>query len=247
MPGSQTVAARSTLALTGGFRLLVDGEPVAIGQSGARLLAYLALAGRQVLRSRAAADLWQDSSPSRATSNLRATLWRIPEPCGALVTRRGSDLGIAPGLRVDVTELLRSASGVVDQPIDVQGAHRLARLTELLPGWSDTWVLLERERLRLRCLGALEMASTAWARGGMPAESLAFAAEAVRIEPLRESAWRLVVEAHRDQGNLAAVVGAYSDYCTLLRRELGIGPSLLMERLIDQCGVRRGCARAPAP
>ena len=221
----------------------MDDEPVRVGQAGARLLAYLALAGCGVLRSRVAADLWQDSSPSRAAKNLRTTLWRIPESSRRLVNRRGQDLAIDPSLRIDVAELLATASRTADEPVDVAAARRLIRLTELLPGWSDAWVIIERERLRLVCLEALEAASAACARGDRPGQSLEFATAALHHEPLRETAWRLVVQAHRDQGNLAAAVTAYDTYRRLLDTELGIGPSRLMERLIEECGVRRGATR----
>jgi DNA-binding SARP family transcriptional activator len=233
----------TTLALTGGFHLVVDDEPVSVGQTGARLLAYLALAGRGVLRSRVAADLWQDSSPSRAARNLRTTLWRIPESSRRLVNRRGQDLSIDPSLRIDVAELLDTASRVAQEPVDVTAARRLVRLTELLPGWSDAWVIIERERLRLVCLEALEEASETCARRGRSRQSLELATAALNHEPLRETAWRLVVRAHRDQGNLAAAVTAYHTYCRLLDTELGIGPSLLMDQLIEECGVRPGATR----
>jgi DNA-binding SARP family transcriptional activator len=68
---------------------------------------------------------------------------------------------------------------------------------------------------------------------------LELASVALGAQPLRETAWRLVVAAHRDLGNLAAAMRAYEAYRTLLHRELGIGPSVLMERLIAQCGAVR--------
>jgi DNA-binding SARP family transcriptional activator len=235
---------RPTLDLTGGFRLGVAGEPVVIGHSSARLLAYLALAGHPVVRSLAAAQLWPDSSPSRAATNLRTALWRIPVPCDGLVVRRGPELAIDPMVRIDVTELLASASAAAEPPVDVTAVRRLGRLTDLLPGWNDGWVLAERERLRLVSLDALEAAASASARSGLPAQSLELASAALRADPLRETAWRLVVAAHRDLGNLAAAVRAYQSYRTLLHRELGIGPSVLMQRLIAPLIAECGAVRA---
>lgn len=229
-----------TLTLTGGFGLTVAGESVALGHASARVLAYVALAGRAVPRSRVAAELWPDSSPTRAATCLRTALWRVPVFSEDVVVRCGPDLALDPGVLVDVTQLLATAASAGDPPVDVLAVQRLDRLTDLLPGWNEGWVLLERDRLQLRCLAALEAAAAASAREGLPARSLELAAAALRREPLRESAWRLVVEAHRDQGNVAAVVRSYEQYRTLLRSELDIGPSALMERLIDECGVRPG-------
>jgi DNA-binding SARP family transcriptional activator len=230
---------RPLLVLTGGFQLTVAGEPVVLGHCGARLFAYLALARREVLRSRVAGELWQNSSPDRASRNLRTALWRIPRQCVGLVERRADTLAVNPALWVDVADLEARASAVLTEPVEPDVVHPIRRLTDLLPGWSDAWVIVERERLRLLCLEALEAAASTSVRQGRPALALELATTVVQAEPLRESAWRLVVLAHRDQGNVAAALRAYQAYARSLRRELGIRPSELMERLVAETRVRR--------
>lgn len=234
---AQAKADECELRLTGRFELTLHGEPVTVGRSGERLLAYLALAGRAMGRHRVAGDLWGDSSEPQAGTNLRTALWRLPKSGQGLVSRHGSRLGIASGLRVDVAEMTAHAEALRTSPTHDVPIGRIAQLTELLPGWNDTWIVVERERLRLLCLAALESAAASCAREGRPAKSLEFAIAAARIEPLRETAWRLVVEAHRDQGNLADAFASYTEYCGLLRREIGIGPSVLMMQLIATCGI----------
>jgi DNA-binding SARP family transcriptional activator len=43
-----------------------------------RLLAYLALQGRQVLRTAAASNLWLDLPEEAGRANLRRALWHVP-------------------------------------------------------------------------------------------------------------------------------------------------------------------------
>jgi DNA-binding SARP family transcriptional activator len=55
---------------------------------------------------------------------------------------------------------------------------------------------------------------------------------AVGIEPLRESARRAVVRVHLAEGNIVEAIRARGAYCELLHRELGVGPTPLMEELM---------------
>jgi DNA-binding SARP family transcriptional activator len=72
---------------------------------------------------------------------------------------------------------------------------------ELLPGWYDDWVLLERERTRQRLLHALEALSREHRAAGRCAEAVEAALVAVNAEPLRESAHRELLESHLAEGN----------------------------------------------
>ncbi len=76
-----------------------------------------------------------------------------------------------------------------------------AEALDLLPGWYDDWVLLERERLRQRVLHALEALSRHLVAAGRIAEAVEAAMTAVGVEPLRESAQRAPVTAHLAEGN----------------------------------------------
>ena len=78
----------------------------------------------------------------------------------------------------------------------------------LLPGWGSHWVVVERERLHVLRLEALNVAAKALFDADDPVRALALTA--VRAEPPRESSWRLMITAHRDQGNLANVRRAYA-------------------------------------
>ncbi|WP_435876791.1 AfsR/SARP family transcriptional regulator, partial [Streptomyces achromogenes] len=103
---------------------------------------------------------------------------------------------------------------------------------ELLPGWDEEWVLLERERLRQLRLHALDALADGLTRQGSPALALEAALASIRIEPLRESAHRAVVAAHLSEGNVIEAVRHYRAYRQLLRDELGLEPSAQLARMI---------------
>jgi DNA-binding SARP family transcriptional activator len=149
---------------------LIDGFTLRWGRPGAgtagddlphgvqRLVAHLCLAGRPA-RTAVAGDLWPDLPEEQAHASLRSALWRLRKVAPGLIEGVGGALSLVPGVRVDVRELYDWARRVADP------RFRAAEVTlpdlglhgELLPGWYDDFVLLERERLRqvrLHALGA---------------------------------------------------------------------------------------------
>ncbi|MFL6119943.1 BTAD domain-containing putative transcriptional regulator [Actinophytocola sp.] len=218
--------------LLGGFELLVQDEPVPVIPSAQRLLAFLALHEGVVTRSTVAATLWPDASAARAAACLRSALWRLVKPLHALVEANRDHLRLGTAVRVDV-HLVRSlmAAG------DVVALHPVVPVTvlaaDLLPGWTDPWVVAERDWVRQLCLRALELLSERFREGGDHFRAQETAAAAVRGDPLRESAHRRLIELHLADGNPAAAVRQYATYRSLLRDELGVSPSPEIQRLVD--------------
>jgi DNA-binding SARP family transcriptional activator len=103
---------------------------------------------------------------------------------------------------------------------------------ELLPGWYDDWTTLERERLRQRVLHALEALSREFRRRGRHAEAVEAALAAVNSEPLRESAQRVLVEAHLGECNWVEAERAFISYRDFLEKELGVSPSRDLNALV---------------
>lgn len=95
----------------------------------------------------------------------------------------------------------------------------------LLPGWYDDWVIFERERIRQRLLHALEALSRRLIEVGRCAEALDAAISAVGVDPLRESANRILIEAHLAEGNVVEACRTYKRYRDTVRCELGVEPS----------------------
>ncbi len=108
---------------------------------------------------------------------------------------------------------------------------------ELLPGWYDDWVLLERERIRQVLLHATDRATEDSLARGEPETALIVAMAAVAVDPLRESAHRLVVRAHLAEGNVGEARRHVADACQLMIDELGVPPSAALRDLAHSQSV----------
>jgi DNA-binding SARP family transcriptional activator len=69
---------------------------------------------------------------------------------------------------------------------------------------------------------------------------------AVSIEPLRESAQRVLVQAHLDENNWIEAERAFATYRRLVHDELGVAPSPELSSLIETSGQRTSAARIPS-
>jgi DNA-binding SARP family transcriptional activator len=162
------------LSLLGGFELVVDGEPVRIPESSERLVVFLALRDRPQPRLLVAGYLWPEKTDQRALANLRTSLWRCRIPDGYCpVVAIGSRLCLARQVRVDVTEMEATAWALLKEPaIEViDRVDRTMFYRELLPGWYDDWVVLERERLSQLQMHWLEQAASLLASVGRMSEA----------------------------------------------------------------------------
>ncbi|MEV7098130.1 BTAD domain-containing putative transcriptional regulator [Amycolatopsis sp. NPDC051045] len=227
------------LTLTGEFELFVGGERRTVPHSVERVLAYLALTERPVSRTKLAGILWFGATEKRAANNLRTTLWRLGRTCGQLVSAGPDRLVLSSAVKVDAAELSGLAQRLIHDPApdDLGDLPSLVACADLLPDWDDRWVAADRERLRLLRLEALERAASALIERHCLGDALVAALASVQSEPLRESCRRLVVEVHVTEGNVAEALRSYNEYRALLRDELGIEPSDLMQRLIEPLGL----------
>ena len=221
-----------------------DADARSLPHGAQRLVAYVSLC-RRPARTAIAGQLWPDVPEDKAHRSLRSALWRLQKVAPGLVRVSGGSLALAPGVRVDVRELTEWAQQVLDPRTDAAGTVRpdVGLRGELLPGWYDDWVLLEREQLRQLRMHALEALAEKLAAAGRFGEAVHTAYAAVVAEPLRESAHRTVVRVHLVEGNLAEAVRAYDAFRDLLAEELGVAPSAQMDRLI--CGLPG--TRVPEP
>lgn len=218
-----------SMRLLDGFELTVGGDPVPVIPSSQRLLAFLALHEGSVTRSTVATTLWPQASASRAAACLRSALWRLVKPPCALVVCGRERLRIGPAVQVDVDRVRR----FVTQPVSAEPPTTVATLAaELLPGWTEQWVVAEREWFRQVCLRALELLSELFRTNGDHFHAHETALAAVRGDPLRESAHRRLIELHLADGNPAAAVRQYTEYRARLRAELGLPPSPEIRRLV---------------
>jgi DNA-binding SARP family transcriptional activator len=117
-------------------------------------------------------------------------------------------------------------------------AGLLSGAGDLLPDWSDEWVLLERERLRMLRLHALEAFVERCLADGRFGDASEAAIAAVSSEPLRESAQRALISVYLAEGNRVEAIRQYRRFNDLLYHELGVAPSGQLTALIDELLIK---------
>ncbi|MGH2967271.1 MAG: AfsR/SARP family transcriptional regulator [Solirubrobacterales bacterium] len=217
------------------------------GRQGRRLLVRLAAIHEAVPHVELADDLWGTDWPAawdvavRAlVSKLRSTLVRVGAP-GVLTSGGGAYAMHMPAgswLDLDAASesIHRSETALAAGDHSGAGADALAARAiasrPLLPGEESPWLDVLRGRLDDVRLRALECLAEIWIERGDPALGARDAAEAIRIDPYRESAHRLLIRAHLATGDHGAAARAYEACKRLLHDELGVAPSEATEALV---------------
>lgn len=234
-PEREQVATSASLRLEllHGFALWHGESLVPVPANVQRLLAFLAIRHRPQHRDSVAATLWLDCPDSRAAANLRTALWRVRKLCDGAVVVTGGLLALGPEVACDLDHALERAHRLIDgSDTDVDDLDDLpcdaivGDLGEdLLPSWSEYWVLIERERLRQLRLHALESLCRKMVVRGRLGLAVEVGLAAVAVEPLRESAHRVLVDAYLAENNVGEAVRAYRAFAVLLKDQLGIAPT----------------------
>ncbi len=226
--------ATTDITLLGGFHCGHAGRHIPLPLGAQRLVALLALQRNAVHRATAGERLWPDHTRGRASANLRSALWRCRQVGDTpLIDLDGKRLRLAHAVVIDVHEVKRQVGA------DNDGSHAptweslvdtLGR--DLLPDWSDDWLVLERERWDQLRLHALEDLGQELLRREQYTAALQAAFVAIAIESTRETAHRLVIQVHLAEGNTATALKHYQRYRGLLSRELGVSPTDRLNRLV---------------
>jgi len=212
-----------------------------------RLVAHLSL-GCRPARTAIAGQLWPNVPEHHAKGSLRSALWRLQKIAPGLIRMHGETLSLVETVEVDVRQLAGWARRVRDPAscLDDLSPTDLRLGGELLPGWYDDWVLLERERLRQLRMHALETLADRLAAVGRYGEAVEAACAAVYVEPLRESAHRTLIRVHLAEGNTLEAMNAYEACRQLLAEELGVVPSRQLSDLVRNLPALRR-PRHPVP
>jgi DNA-binding SARP family transcriptional activator len=221
------------LGLLDGLELTADGRSVDLPLGAQRLIAFLALSDRPLRRSYVAGVLWSETTEDRAAASLRSTLWRLRCQVPEVVEAGTARLRLAPGVRVDFRDMVRRLSDLAAEGSELAvDVGRLPLTAELLPDWYDDWVHIEREQYRQFRIHALEAISEKLLAGRRYADAIQFSLAAIAAEPLRDSAYRLLIRAHLSEGNRSEAIREFHDYRDVLRRELGVDPAPDVQALI---------------
>lgn len=115
-----------------------------------------------------------------------------------------------------------------------------------LPGEDSPWVEERRrdlERLLIRALDGYAEVALAISQ---PTQAVEAAHEALKLDPLREPAWRFLMRGHEALGNRPEALAAFHRLKVRLREDLGVSPSAETEALFTRIlrGERGKATRA---
>jgi len=231
------------IRLLGQFDIRMDGKRVTIPtRAGQSLLAYITLtAGTPHRREKLAGLFWPDTSDESARKNLRQELWRIRKALAgqnpttdylladeyAITFNRNADYWL------DATQLERP-----DLDIESLTSNLSLYQDELLPGFFDDWIVLERERIqtifetKMEQLLSQLVAAERWIAVQEQAERW------LALGNTPEPAFRALMLAHGARGDIAKVSSVYQRCIADLDEKIGLEPSAETRALYD--GLLKG-------
>ena len=159
-------------------------------------------------------------------------MWRVRQLSDRVLYGGRDVIALDGGVALDLRDAQRRAQALLrdDAATDVASVDLLD--DDLLPTWDEQWLLIERERQRQLRMHALERLSASLVRAERYPQAISAALAAVRAEPLRESSQRALIAAHLADGNISEAMRQLEAYRALLRAELGIAPSQLLESMV---------------
>jgi SARP family transcriptional regulator, regulator of embCAB operon len=232
--------------LTGG--LMVEGPDGSFGEGDlpgnqARVaLAALVHERVPISRDRLADIVWGEDSPEGWSGSLNALISKIRAlfaSCGldarAILTSTGGSyaINLPPGSWVDLEDATRRLDRA-------EGAVRHGDLAAALPdatvassilrrpflgGSEGEWIDGVRRRQHAALYRCYEVLSEGWAAQGDHRLGVVIAERAIALDPLRETGYRLLMEAELARGDTIAALQAFDRCERVVRTEFGASPS----------------------
>ena len=231
------------IRLLGQFDIRFAGKRIMIpSRAGQSLLAYIALtAGTAHRREKLAGIFWPDTSDENARKYLRQELWRIRK---ALAGQSGTtEYILADEFTITFNrnaDYWLDAAQMERPDLDIQSltANLSLYQGELLPGFFDDWIVLERERIQTifetkmeQLLGQL-VAAERWIAVQEQGERW------LALGNTPEPAYRALMLAHGARGDMAKVSSIYQRCISDLEERLGLEPSAETRALYE--GLLKG-------
>ncbi len=240
--------------LLGQFSVTLAGAPVDISSRPAQsLLAYLLLnAGADHRREKLAGLIWPDVPEANARRNLRQALWHIRRalkdseqaPRYLLADEISVTLGGQSDYWLDTAILDRSA-GEDASPEELIGAVTVYH-GELLPGFYEEWVVLEREHLQAVFERKMQRLLDTLVEAQRWEEVLEWSQRWIALGHVPEPAYRALMVAHAGLGDLTGMAAAFRRCREALLHDLGVEPSDRTKALHDRLSKGEWPAAKPA-
>ena len=247
------------LSLLGGVTLLHNGAPLTSLKSrkALALFLYLACTGHAHPREALADLLWEATSTTQSLSNLRTILSRLPAPLtGSLLIERDA-IAIDPtsALVVDAGELeraLAAAPSLLSRESAVQLTLALEKYQgDFLAGFQlndaprfEEWMVVERERLRMRVLAGYQRLTDYYLETGAYERGIQTAAQLLRLDPTDETGHGHLMRMLAYSGQRTAALTQFETCREILQSEFGVEPDAELQTLFTQ--IREGQLQPPA-
>jgi non-specific serine/threonine protein kinase len=188
---------------------------------------------------------WPDSTEANARTYLRKALWQVRKSLG-LDPLGGEDYLLADDISISINpkaDYWLDAAALSSKPTEGEPLEDLtdavsAYQGELLPGFYEQWVALERERLRATFEQRMETLLGRLADEECWADVLDWGERWIALGSMPEPAYRSLMVAHAALGNIGKVAAVYERCVQSLRDELGVEPSEQTKLLYQQ--LRKG-------
>lgn len=229
------------VSMFGGLSLQVQGRRIERFRTRktAILLACLAYhPGRAFRREEIIEMLWPYSEPDSGRQSLSTTLTalrRQMEPSGidpgSVICADRHSIRLAPdAITTDVQEFRRASERAQAARGPTEQAKHLRRALSLysgplLPGFDETWVLLERERLQEEHALGLERQAELLEQNGALHEAIPLAERALDAAPYCERHYLLLARLHAIYGDRKAAGRVLDQLDHMLKTDLGEPPS----------------------
>ncbi len=232
------------ISLLGGFQARVGASTIHLPTRKTQaLLAYLALHPGQVHdREKIQGLLWPDAPPRQAQASLRQTLFTLrktlPRTSAAALLTTATTVALdGSHLRVDVAILERHVGAATREALEGVASLYTGDLLDAFvidEAPFDQWIENERSRLREVALGTLERLRELQSAAAETEKAIQTALHSLRLDPLRESTHRALMQLYAASGRRGAAVQQYRSLVSALARELGVEPDSQTKRLHDE-------------
>jgi non-specific serine/threonine protein kinase len=185
------------------------------------LLAYLVLNPEFHSREKLAAEFWGDSGDRQARDSLRNALAVLRKYLGddlLITTHDSAQLNKGFSLWIDAVEFKKQIDSFPQNAIELY--HN-----ELLSGFYDDWIALEREEYKNLYIDALLRMAQQFRAQSEYARAIEFAQRILKDDATNERAHQILMFCYISTGDRIAALHQYEECKRLLRQELDVKPS----------------------
>lgn len=247
----------------GQLRLAYAGETLTgfVSQKTEVLFIYLVCHPRTHQRDVLATTFWGDTTDEQAMKNLRTALASLGKQLAdnLIVDRQTISVNPDTHIWIDTRALEEEIAEFEGQEKPSRRAlKRLAAALDLyggdfLPGFHpdnapelETWVLLERDRLRQMTVEALGKLIDHWTEWGDYPTALTHTYRLLKIDPLNEAGQRRLMRLLTYTGNRNQAIRQFQTFAQALSAELDVEPEVETKALLEQIKVGRLRPALPA-